>query len=204
MKKQLFEITNKRIKDFLAEPIILGASISPKDYDECGTYHYLSMATIKTWSYERDSAALISEEYYKNKKIKSVQKDDIIMARSGEGTIGKVAKIMDDYNDIFADFTMRIRLKNYNTSFAYYYFRTTYFQYLVEINKKGLGNNTNIFPVIIQELPIPDISLEEQEGIVEEIEKKLELQKRNEKEIEKMKNSIEELLVSSLSNVVRV
>jgi type I restriction enzyme S subunit len=88
------------------------------------------------------------------------------MARSGEGTIGKVAEIMEDYNDIFADFTMRIRLKNYNTTFAYFYFRTTYFQYLVEVNKKGLGNNTNIFPNIIQEFPIPDIDIDEQENIL--------------------------------------
>lgn len=186
----------------MLEPIVLGASISPKDYDEGGTNHYLSMATIKTWSYDRDSAALVSERYYENKESKLIRKGDIIMARSGEGTIGKVAEIMEDYNDVFADFTMRIRLKNYNTTFAYFYFRTTYFQYLVEVNKKGLGNNTNIFPNIVQEFPIPDIDIDEQENIVKEIERKLDIQKRNVGKIEMLENSIEQLLISTLANVV--
>lgn len=87
----------------------------------------------------------VSKEYSDSKQAKTVQKNDIILARSGEGTIGKVALIDDDeLQGIFADFTMRIRLKDYNPEFAYYYFRTTYFQYLIEIYKKGLGNNTNI------------------------------------------------------------
>lgn len=96
---------------------------------------------------------------------------------------------------------MRIRLKNYNTTFAYFYFRTTYFQYLVEINKKGLGNNTNIFPNIVQEFPIPDIDIDEQEKIVGEIESKLEIQKRNVAKIEMLEKSIEQLLISTLANV---
>lgn len=201
VKRQLFGITDKRIKNYLSEPIVLGASISPKDYDEGGTNHYLSMATIRTWSYDRDSAALVSKGYYDGKESKLICKGDIIMARSGEGTIGKVAEIMEEYNDIFADFTMRIRLKNYNTTFAYFYFRTTYFQYLVEINKKGLGNNTNIFPNIVQEFPIPDIDIDEQEKIVGEIESKLEIQKRNVAKIEMLEKSIEQLLISTLANV---
>ena len=73
---------------------------------------------------------------------------------------------------------MRIRLKNYNPKFAYYYMRSTYFQYLVEIYKKGLGNNTNIFPIVIQEFPLPDISLEEQQKMVDAIQ--LEIDKQNE------------------------
>jgi len=37
-------------------------------------------------------------------------------------------------------------------------FRAKYFQHLIEINKKGLGTNTNIFPSQIQEFPLIDIS----------------------------------------------
>lgn len=81
----------------------------------------------------------------KQKSEKRVKKNDIILARSGKGTIGKVALIEDDIDAIFCDLTMRIRLKNCNPKFAYYYMRSTYFQYLVERYKKGLGNNTNIF-----------------------------------------------------------
>ena len=56
--------------------------------------------------------------------------------------------------------------------------RSTYFQYLVEIYKKGLGNNTNIFPIVVQEFPLPDLSLDEQQKIVDAIQ--LEIDKQNE------------------------
>ena len=72
---------------------------------------------------------------------------------------------------------MRIRLKDYNPEFAYYYFRTTYFQYLIEIYKKGLGNNTNIFRLLF-EFPLIDIPVYEQERIVAEIHAEINKQEK--------------------------
>jgi hypothetical protein len=71
------------------------------------------MATIKNWNFDFDSANVVSAVYSEAKSVKSVKKNDIILARSGEGTIGKVALIQDEnLKGIFADFTMRIRLKD--------------------------------------------------------------------------------------------
>ena len=78
----------------------------------------------------------------------------------------------------------------YNPYFAYYYFRTSYFQYLVEIYKKGLGNNTNIFPTVIKDLPIPNISLKEQEIIVSKIKKNMDQQFIIRKQIDSVRNKI--------------
>lgn len=86
--EQLTGITNKRIKHFLSEPIVLGASVSPKNYDESGEYSYISMATIKEWRFDAESAATVNNEYALSKSTKVVQKNDIILARSGEGTNG--------------------------------------------------------------------------------------------------------------------
>ena len=117
---------------------------------------------------------------------KTVKKGDVLLARSGEGTIGKVALIDDeDIQAIFADFTQRIRLKNYNLRLAYYYFRSDFFQYLVYTHKKGLGNNTNIFPSQIQEFPIPDWTEEKQAEIVGKIKNQIDAQNSIDKEIEK-------------------
>jgi len=140
-------MTDKKIKNYLAEPIVLGKGVSPANYYDNGDYFYISMANIKNWKFESEDARLVSKEYSDKNQNKTVAKEDILMARSGEGTIGKVALIDDeDLQGIFADFTLRIRLQNSNPLFAYYYFRTNYFQYLIEVNKKGLGNNTNLFP----------------------------------------------------------
>lgn len=193
--EQLKKITNKKIKHFIVKPIVLGKSVSPSDYDDNGDYFYVSMANIKNWKFESEDAKLVSKEYSSQNQNKTVAKGDILIARSGEGTIGKVALIDDEeLQGIFADFTMRIRLKNYNPLFAYYYFRTEYFQYLVEVNKKGLGNNTNIFPSQIQELPMVDISLEKQQKIVDEIKLELDRQEEMNKKIETERKKVDEII----------
>ena len=197
---ELHRKTDKKIKHYLAEPIILGASISPSDYSEDGSYYYISMATIKNWKFDSQSANKVSKKYSDSKQAKTVQKNDIILARSGEGTIGKVALIDDDeIQGIFADFTMRIRLKDYNPEFAYYYFRTTYFQYLIEIYKKGLGNNTNIFPVIVREFPMLDVPLDEQQRIVDEIHAEIAKQNHIKQQIESLRSHIDKMIANALT-----
>lgn len=196
---QLTAVTDKKIKHFLSEPIVLGASVSPDDYSEDGEFFYISMATIKEWSFNPEGANTVSKVYSDAKSEKTVRKNDIILARSGEGTIGKVALINDDdVQGVFADFTMRIRLKNYNPEFAYYYFRTSYFQYLIEIYKKGLGNNTNIFPIVIQEFPLIDISLEEQQRIVDEIHAEIAKQDAIKAEIADLRSQIDKIIEDTI------
>ena len=197
---ELKRTTTKKIKHFVSEPIILGASVSPSDYDDNGNYRYISMATIKNWKFDFDSVSVVSNVYSEAKSAKTVRKNDIILARSGEGTIGKVALITDEnLKGIFADFTMRIRLKDYDPEFAYYYFRTTYFQYLIEIFKKGLGNNTNIFPIVIREFPLIDISLPEQYRIVSEIHAKIDKQKNLKAAISDMQQQIDQIVKDTIS-----
>lgn len=139
--QELLRITSKKFKHFLAEPIVLGASISPSDFDENGDFYYISMATIKNYSVETDDSQLVSQKYALSNLNKKIQKNDIIMNRSGVA-IGKVALVEDNEKGIFADFTMRIRLERYNQLFAYYYMRSSYFQYLIEIYKKDCKTKT--------------------------------------------------------------
>ena len=198
--EQLTSVTSKKIKHYLSDPIVLGASVSPNDYSDDGDFYYISMATIKSWAFDPDGANQLKPTYAKNKTDKSVCKDDILLARSGEGTIGKVALIdNDDVKGIFADFTMRIRLTNYNQRFAYYYFRTAYFQYIVEVYKKGLGNNTNIFPIVIREFPMPDLSLDEQQRIVNEVQNEIDKQNSIKEKITELRGKIDIVIENALT-----
>jgi type I restriction enzyme S subunit len=197
--KQLAVITDKRIKHFLAEPIVLGASISPSDFDENGKAYYVSMATIKTLEIELDDTQLVSPSYYESHKAKSLQRDDIIIARSGVA-IGKVAIVRDDFDGIFADFTMRIRFdkSKYNPMFAYYFIRSKYFQYLIEIYKKGLQNQ-NIFPIVMQEFPIPDILQSKQQCIVDEIQAEISKQDDIKNRIAVLRNQIDDIIMKTIN-----
>ncbi len=192
--QQLTSRFKKKIKHFLAEPIVLGASISPKDFDESGKAYYVSMATIKTLEVVLDDTQLVSPLYYESKKSKSLQKDDIVVARSGVA-IGKTAIVTEEFDGIFADFTMRIRFDKtkYMPQFAYYYLRSKYFQYLIEVYKKGLQNQ-NIFPIVMQEFPIPDISMKEQQRMVNKISSELEKQKKIESDIAELRSQIDSII----------
>lgn len=191
--------TTKKVKDYIEEPILLGKSISPSDYDEDGEYFYIAMSNIKTYAFDPEDCKKVTEEYSKSNLKKTVQKGDILLARSGEGTIGKVALIEDeDLNAIFADFTQRIRLTNYNTLFAYYFFRSEFFQYLVYTHKKGLGNNTNIFPSQIQEFPIPDWNEEKQTEIVEKIKSQIDAQSIIDNQIEQKLQQINGIIENAI------
>lgn len=192
VQQELNRITTKKIKHYLAEPIILGASITPEDFDETGEVYYVSMASIKNLTVEYDDSQLVSSSYQNNNSKKMLRKGDIVMARSGVA-IGKTALVTEDFDSIFADFTMRIRLKDYNPLFAYYYIRSTYFQYLIEIYKKGLQNQ-NIFPIVVREFPLPDISLEEQQRIVDEIQAEIDKQNEIKSQIASLREGIDKII----------
>jgi len=197
----LEQITNKRIKDFISEPIVLGKSVSPKNYDEDGEYFYIAMSNIKTWAFDPEDCKKVSDEYSSSNLNKTVQKGDILLARSGEGTIGKVALIEDqEISGIFSDFTQRIRLTGFDPLCAYYYFRSDFFQYLVYTHKKGLGNNTNIFPSQIREFPMPYWDEKKQAEIVKTIKTQLDEQKEIEEKIEKKQQKINKIIENAIAN----
>lgn len=196
----LEKITNKRVKDFISEPIVLGKSVSPKDYDEDGEYFYIAMSNIKTWAFDPADCKKISDEYSSSNLNKTIQKGDILLARSGEGTIGKVALIEDEeISGIFADFTQRIRLAGFDPLCAYYYFRSDFFQYLVYTHKKGLGNNTNIFPSQIKEFPMPDWDETKQAEIVEAIKIQLDEQREIDRQIEEKQRAINKIIDEAIT-----
>lgn len=196
----LCEKTNKRIKDFTDEPIVLGKSVSPSDYDDSGSFFYIAMSNIKNWCFDSDDCQRVSDSYADDNQNKTVNKGDIILARSGEGTIGKVALITEDVNGIFSDFTQRIRLKNYSLEFAYYYFRSDLFQYLVYTHKKGLGNNTNIFPVQINEFPMLDWDMDKQNSVMLKIKTQLEYQNKSTIAIKNKQQEIIALIEDAIKN----
>ena len=200
----------KKMKQIISVPMITGQGISD-EYDENGTCCYVSMGDISKWELDYDGLKTVSDEYAatKNeKKIKGVSEpqstklkiNDIVMMRSGEGGIGKVAIVEKKINAIFCDFLIRIRVNEniVDPLFAYYYFRTDYFQYLVEINKKGLGNNTNIFPNNLQDFPFPDLSLTEQKEIIDQIKVKLHEQDSIMDEIKKKKEIIQNKIEAAI------
>lgn len=209
LRKYPYELLN----NVTANPIMTGQTSREKDYSEDSDCYYITMAGIKTWKLDLTDMKKVSNEYEKNKALKKpkgisepqstyLKYNDILMMRSGEGGIGKVAIVEEELKAIFSDFLIRIRVdeKKIIPKFAYYYFSSKYFQYLIEINKKGLGNNTNIFPNIIQEFPIPKLSLEEQRQLVNKVDEQLNNNQEIENKLTELRDEIDYIIESSLIN----
>ena len=194
------KLTNKRLRDFLRQPIVLGASVSPTDYEEGTGKLYASMATIKGWTFDPASANQVSEEFFEANNAKAFAEGDILMARSGEGTIGKLALIGPEVEGICADFTMRIRVNPSKLlpAFARYCLMSEYFQHLVYAHKKGLGNNTNIFPVQMQDFPMLDLSTKDQKVVVDELDGEIGLFDSKKVQIDLIYESMEKKLIAGL------
>ena len=192
----LKEKTNKRIKDYIKIPISLGASVSPSQYDEDGDFYYISMATVKKYYFDKNDAQKVSVAFSNENLNKSVEINDIIMTRSGMA-IGKFAIIDEKIDGIYADFTMRIRLENFNPLLAYYYFRSVFFQHLITTHKKGLQNH-NIFPSQIQEFPIPDWDETTQNKIVKKIKTQIDAQNLIDQKIEEKQKQISLIIESTV------
>ena len=74
-----------------------------------------------------------------------------------------------------------------------------FFQYLVYTHKKGLGNNTNIFPSQIKEFPMPDWDETKQAEIIEKIKLQLDKQKIIDLQIENKQQAINKIIEDAIS-----
>ena len=188
--------SSKRLKNFLNIPITLGASISPSEFDEECDCFYISMATVKSYAFNSEDAQTVSKKWENENISKKVCKNDIIMTRSG-AAIGKFALLDEEINGIYADFTMRIQLKDFNPQLAYYYFRSIFIQTIVHSQKKGLQNK-NIFPNQVQEFPMPDWSLEKQSKIATLIKEQIDAQKIIDEQILKKQHQILQIVENAV------
>ena len=109
-----------KIKKALSNISMTGKGISPKDFEEDTECYYITMADISTWEIDYQNLKTVSAEYEDKNSLKKpkgekesystkVKKGDILMMRSGEGGIGKVALVTQDINAIFSDFIIRFR-----------------------------------------------------------------------------------------------
>ena len=174
--------------------IRLGQTIVSQELKEEPTgYYYVTPKSISTSKIIREDCAHISKEFYeKNKENYQCNKGDIILRRSGE-SIGKVAICEIEDHLIVSDFSMRLRIKDYNKKFVYYYLRSSFFQFLIKSNCKTLDLH-NIYPSIVEKLLIPKISNHEQEKICLSIDKEINFNDEIHKKIDGLIKNVEEIL----------
>ncbi|BCM93268.1 hypothetical protein IAD21_05157 [Abditibacteriota bacterium] len=197
---------HKRIAEFLAIPIRLGAQLTQVAMDDDGEAFYVHPAAAKKQEpiQTADCHRITQEFFQDNRDRNGLRSGDVLINRSGEGTIGKVA-IYDLKNQpcIFADFIMRLRFNEQMTPrFAWYYGRSLFFQSQIEREKRGMGNLTNIFPSQVETLFVPDIGRARQEELADAIEAELKALAQRREDIENGRREIEQLLEVTLQKTI--
>lgn len=138
-----------------ANYMTLGRQITPEDFEEENDYYYLLPNCIKKFYLEEDLLRPISDNFYNTYKHIALKRNDIVLAASGEGTIGKSAIFNSDKDCVLSQFTMKIELNNkIDLNYFHYYLQSIFFQLTVEKFKKGMGNMTNIFVSQVTKFPI--------------------------------------------------
>lgn len=145
-----------------------------------------------------DNVEYIREEDFEKRERRCLRKDDIIIASTGLGSIGKVdvlSKIPDEFNQrclATPELTI-IRLKKDYSIDPYYicfYLRSPYGQIQIHSSTRGESGQLHLYPEDIKEIIVPILDKKTQNKISSKLKKFEELRM---KAIELMKSATKEL-----------
>ena len=177
----------------------LGRQITPEDFEEENDYYYLLPNCIKNFYLEEDLLRPISDTFYNTYKHIALKRNDIVLAASGEGTIGKSAIFNSDKDCVLSQFTMKIELnEKIDLNYFHYYLQSIFFQLTVEKFKKGMGNMTNIFVSQVTKFPILYNPTDQRE-IVSKIKTEIQKQREFDKKIKEKKEKINRLINDAIN-----
>lgn len=181
--------------DFIdSEKTSLGRQMSPDFIEEDSDVFYINTNSIQLAGFIDSVMTPISLDFYnKNQKLK-VDKGDILLIASGEGSIGRSCIFDSDADCITSQFIMKLHPKEgTDTIYLNYFMHSLYFQFCVEKYKKGKGNMTNIFASQLLDFPLYYPQMETRKNIVREISDAISKRNKRLTEIDSLRNEINSL-----------
>ncbi len=186
-----------RLKNICTEPIHRGKSPL---YIEDGEIPVVKTAHLRNNEVLISDEEFVSEFFFNNKILAQVKKDDILIASTGKPSIGKVDLLEEDFR-LFADghvSIVRIDDKLFSKRFIVYYLRSVLGSYQIEKNFVGCTNQIEIYPEEIENIIIPNISLDRQNQINEKIKKKIDTQNEAINKLSNCRNDIDSIIIQTL------
>lgn len=165
-------------------------------------YIYLRPTEVNIWGIDKNNVLYISEEIYNQLKRYKIRTGEFCI--SIVGTLGKTAlidtevlEIEDDNLILSENFIKLTPTQKINDLFYYYFFYSFIFEAQIDreytitsIKKLGIDKWNYI--------KIPNISLKEQQKIVDEIKAELNKQEEIKKKIENERNKIDEIIEKAI------
>lgn len=199
--KQLTEILSlkptKKVKSIL---IKICKGIQPK-YSDNGIIPVVKITNMKNGFIDLSASENVDEGFYNEVKSKSgVKFGDVLICCTGKVSLGKI-----DYFDLDEDailsvdsYILRVNEKEYNPIFLIYFFRSILGAFQIERDYTGTTNQIHLYESQIVEFEIPEISLLQQEKIVEKIKVQLDSQKETDSKIEIKRKQIMKIIEEAI------
>jgi len=147
-------------------------------------------------------ADFANRDFYEKHNDAEVRKNDILISSTGEGR-GKV-DIYQEENEAIADSHISIvRVKeSVNPLFIVYYLRSLIGKMILELSELAIKGTPEIYSNMLEKAPIIVVNREIQDHIVEEVEVELKKIQRQRKGIDKIRDKIDETIMTMLSEQV--
>lgn len=194
----LDSIDTLHVKDIISEDIHRGAS--PK-YNLDGEIPVVKTGHLKNGYIEISQEEFVDQDFYNSSTRSQVKESDILIASTGKVSLGKI-DLLEDKQSLVADghvSIIRVNEDKYNRLFFVYFFRSILGYFQIERDFTGATNQIELYANEITNFQIPDISLEKQQIIVDEIKAELDKQEEINKQIRQERNKIDEIIKKAIN-----
>lgn len=182
-----------QVKDVLLAPVRRGTN--PK-YNPDGDVPVIKTAHLKNGYIKISQEEFVDTDFYNATKTAQVKFGDILIASTGKVSLGKI-DLLEEELDLVADghiSIVRIDDKKYSRQFFIYFFRSILGFFQIERDFTGATNQIELSADAISNFKIPDIPLDRQEKIVDEIKAELDKQEAMKSRIESARNEIDKII----------
>ncbi|MDP3052996.1 MAG: hypothetical protein Q8N22_03575 [bacterium] len=193
----LDSIKTAQVKDIITEPNHRGAG--PK-YNPDGEIPVVKTGHLKNGYIEISQEEFVEQDFYNSSTRSRIKEDDVLIASTGKVSLGKIDLAETD-QDLVADghiSIIRIDNKKYNLLFFVYFFRSILGYFQIERDFTGATNQIELYANEISNFQIPDISLEHQQKIVDEIKAELDKQEEMNQKIDAERAKIDEIIEKAI------
>lgn len=196
-----FEIILKNFGAIELREIItyIGNGASPK-YIESGDIPVIKTANITINGLNFEDIEFVDEVQYIKSQKAQIQYGDILICNIGKGSLGKTTiNVLNDKMFAAAEtMIVRVDCTKYNPVFLCYFFNSIFGIYQFEREYTGTTNQIHISPQILETFIVPNISLIEQQRIVDEIQVEIDKQNDIKDKIQSLRNQIDEIIEKTI------
>ena len=190
-------INTLKVKNILIEPVHRGAS--PK-YNSNGKIPVVKTGHLKNGHIEISQEEFVDSSFYNSSIRSQVKQGDVLIASTGKVSLGKI-DLLEEKRDLVADghvSIVRINDKKYSPMFFTYFFRSVLGYFQIERDFTGATNQIELYADEILNFQIPNISLKNQQRIVDEIKTELDKQEQIKSKIKSKRNEIDKIIYEAI------